>query len=379
MVLTLPIESKRITGAFLAVLLIASALFALTPGSSLAEIYRWQDDDGNWHFSDSPTSDALIQQPPEASIPSAPSAPQPEASAAPVTETPPKPTPASSSGTRTATATQSASAAATVQGGLFWQVSKNGLQPSYLLGTIHSADSRVVNLRSAVSNALDQADQFVMEMQINANALMQFGATMMITDGNDLEALLGQTLYRTVVEVMTDYGLPEMAVRQLKPWVVMALLSMPKSTGGPILDMVLYQRAISQEKPTSGLESIQEQLAVFEGLTLKDQIDLLQMTVDQLPSLPRMFEQLIQAYLADDLQKIAALASQYKNQRKIAALNRFMLRLNDERNRRMVQRIQPYLHQGNAFVAVGALHLAGPNGLVQLLRDRGYQLDTVGR
>ena len=141
--------------------------------------------------------------------------------------------------------------------------------------------------------------------------------------------------------------------------------------------MVLYQRAQSRGKATSGLESAQEQLAVFEGLPLDDQVELLKMTLDQLPSLPELFEALLQAYQADDLGRIATLANQYKTRPDLQSLKRFMFRLNDERNRRMVQRTIPYLESGNAFIAVGALHLAGPAGLVSLLRERGYTLTPV--
>jgi hypothetical protein len=59
------------------------------------------------------------------------------------------------------------------------------------------------------------------------------------------------------------------------------------------------------------------------------------------------------------------------------AVERFMARLNDERNRRMVQRMIPYLEQGNSFIAVGALHLGGPQGILSLLKKHGYNLDAV--
>ena len=74
-----------------------------------------------------------------------------------------------------------------------------------------------------------------------------------------------------------------------KPWAVMAMLSMPKPTGGMILDMVLNQRAQANGKPVSGLETMQEQLSVFENLSLEDQITLLEMTLNQADALPAMF------------------------------------------------------------------------------------------
>jgi uncharacterized protein len=184
-------------------------------------------------------------------------------------------------------------------------------------------------------------------------------------------------LFDQVIQAMAAYGMPEPVVHQLKPWVVVAMLSMPKPSGGVILDLVLYQKAAGQGKPTSGLESAAEQLAVFEGLSLQDQIELLKMTLKSLPSQQQMFEKLIEAYAADDLERIAGIAQLNHEQSRSASARRFMTRLNDDRNLRMVRRIIPYLEQGNSFIAVGALHLAGPQGIVTLLEDKGYTTESV--
>lgn len=342
------------------------ALYLVLPaGPCSAEIYRWQDDQGNWHFSDSPTSEAPIQEPPIPSYQEPAAAPS-STNEAPAASADPSGQPAN---------TPAAGEAA--QGGLLWRISRSGLSSSYLLGTIHSADPRVLNLRPTVQQALDRSDRFIMEMQMEADALLSMGANMMLTDGSTLETLIGQDLYQQVLRAMADYGFPEMMIGNLKPWAVMALLSMPKPTGGQVLDMVLYQQAKIAGKPTAGLETAQEQLAVFEGLSMPDQIALLKMTLAQLPELPRMFERLIQAYAADDLQRIASLAAEYNSHAQAGAGQRFMAQLNDSRNRRMVERMAAYLQQGNSFIAVGALHLTGQAGLIRLLQERGYAVTPV--
>lgn len=341
-------------------------LFFILPSAPCpAEIYRWQDEQGNWHFSDSPTSDAPIEEPP---MPSYQEPAQKEAAAPQDTATPP----ASSS-----PESVPPSSDAPIQGGMFWRISRDGLTPSYLLGTIHSADPRVVRIRPAVRQALDQSDQFVMEMQMEPNALLAMGSSMLLTDGSTLETLIGRDLYHQVTTAMADLGYPELMVGTLKPWAVMALLSMPKPTGEPVLDMVLQQRAQAAGKPTAGLETAQEQLAVFDGLSMPDQIALLKMTLAQLPDLPRMFDQLIQAYTADDLPRMAQLAAEYNRHGQAGTTGRFMARLNDNRNRRMAERMDAYLRKGNRFIAVGTLHLTGPAGLIRLLRQRGYDVASV--
>ena len=351
---------KSVGGFLLCTIFILCFLFSVLPGH--AEIYRWQDEQGVWHYTDTPTSDLETQHPPQPSYETQDSKPS---------------KPASASTGQTQAADRHPADAETIQGGFLWRVSKDGVKDSYLLGTIHSSDSRVVQLKPPVQKALDGADRFVMEMEMDASALLTLGSGMMLTDGKDLEAILGPSLFKRAAAAMTAYGYPEMSVRMLKPWVVMAMLSMPKPTASPILDLVLHQKATAAGKPTAGLETAAEQLAVFETLSMDDQIKLLEMTLEQLPTLPRLMDQLTAAYVADDLQQIAALASEYSQRGDIDALKQFSLRLNDDRNIRMAQRMTPYLQQGNSFIAVGALHLAGPAGLIQLLRNQGYHVASV--
>ncbi|MCP4744744.1 MAG: DUF4124 domain-containing protein [Desulfobacteraceae bacterium] len=350
------------------IILFAIVLGLLGNPNASADIYRWKDADGKWHFTDSPPSEEQVERLGSEIIQE--TSPPPQSNDKPLVQDQKLPD-------KNPLPSNSAFSSASGKNGLFWKISKNGLRPSYLLGTIHSSDPRVTQLRSEVQQALDTSDAFVMEMLLDTSVFMQLGNNIMLNGGKSLDQLLGQPLFQRVVNAVAGYGLPEMVTMQLKPWFIMALLSMPKPTGGQVLDMVLFQRAKSRGKPATGLETAQEQMAVFESIPLDDQISLLKMTLDQLPQLPGMFEALIQAYVADDLEKIEKLADQYKNQSDISALKRFMFKLNDERNTRMAVRMTSYLQQGNTFIAVGALHLAGNSGLLQSLRQNGYVLTPV--
>lgn len=331
---------------FICLIILVSLAWAAAPAD--ADIHSWQDEKGHWHFSDSPPQDKSVEHTPG------------------VTPTPPAP------GTDNHSPQASPQTNERTQGGMLWRISRDGLAHSYLLGTIHSDDPRVTRLKPEVARALDQSDRFIMEMTLDTNAFMHFGTVMLLKDGQELETLVGNKLYAQVKKAMADSGIPEPMVRRLKPWVVIAMLSMPKSGGGLILDMVLYQRATGQGKPTSGLETAQEQLAVFDELSLEDQIDLLKMTLEQLPKQPQTFESLITAYADNDLQAIETISEQANQADNLPAAQRFMSRLNDQRNQRMAQRMVPYLEQGNSFIAIGALHLSGPNGLLSILRKQGY-------
>ena len=331
-------------------MLITIAIGIILPAKG--EIYKWQDEEGTWHFSDSPTMDSRAAQIPAVAIPQD----------SPKTANAPQRTPRS---------------AGQSHAGLFWRIHAQGHSPSFVLGTIHSEDPRITRIRPTVASVLDHSARFIMEMRLDPLVFFQMGAAMLLEEGRHLESIVGTKTYIQAVAAMATIGVPEPVVGRLKPWAVMAMLSMPKSKGGAIMDMVLWQRAQGQGKPTSGLETVEEQLSVFNDLSTQDQIDLLRMTLDQLPSQAMIFEQLIEAYVADDLAAIQALADKSGFSAETPAAAHFRSRLNDERNQRMVQRIIPYLEQGNSFIAVGALHLGGPQGILALLRKHGYRTEPV--
>ena len=342
---------KMITMLSLVAMITSVVCFPLAAAS---QIYRWQDEKGYWHFTEGPGPQQLDRQPAGE-----------DASA---------PTEATHS---SETAPPDRSSSHPDANALLWRIEAPGGRPSFILGTIHSTDPRVTRLRPDVLERLDGSDRFVMEMVLDTKAFMQLGTAMLLAPESDLKTLLGTALYDRVVSAMADRQMPESFVQRLKPWAVMALLSMPKTTGGQILDMVLYQRASSQGKPTSGLESAAEQLDVFEGLSSQDQIELLKMTLDQLPAQQSLLEQLIVAYAADDLKRMVAIAQRSYVQSRNGSAQRFMTRLNEARNQRMVERIIAYLQQGNCFIAVGALHLAGHGGILYSLDQRGYRIEPV--
>jgi hypothetical protein len=261
--------------------------------------------------------------------------------------------------------------------GVFWRIDRPDTAPSFLLGTIHSSDPRVTALPPAVKQALEASDILVMEIVLKTDSLLQFGGAMMATDGSDLKRLLGARDFGRLTAALSAFPLPEPMVRKLKPWAALALISQPRQPNGLFLDLVLYQKAISAAKPVVGLETAEEQIEVFDGMSVDDQISLLKDSLDQIETMPSMHERMIETYLANDLNAIDRLARELSRSSGEALARRYMDRLNASRNERMVARMLPHLESGGAFVAVGALHLAGESGIVSLLPSLGYRLSPI--
>jgi len=261
--------------------------------------------------------------------------------------------------------------------GLLWRVERAGVTSSYLFGTMHSDDPQVVKLPAPVQQAFDQARSLTLEVVLDPRSLLTMTSALLMTDGNTLESLIGRRLYERTIDVMNARGIPEMLVANMKPWAVAVTLMMPSGNNGVVLDHVLYQGAVAAGKKVHGLETVAEQMGLFDSLSLEDQITLLKDTLDNLDTLGQLLGEIQAAYLDRDLKRLLELneASMRDSDPLLAAtINRTVI---VERNHRMAERMQSRLREGQQFIAVGALHLAGEEGLLRLLSERGYRLSRV--
>lgn len=263
------------------------------------------------------------------------------------------------------------------QRGLLWEISKPGMVPGYLFGTIHSEAPAVLRLDGAVQRVLDDASRVVLEVQMDRDAMIYTSAAMLMTDGRLLSTILDGDLFAQAATAMQARGIPELVMERMKPWAVAMTLAMPPAVTGEVLDLKLYQFALENNKPVYGLETIREQLDVFEGLPLNDQVALLKDAVEQFTDIDALHAELLAAYLSRDLATLEALneVSMQTGDQRLA--RDFQQRLILDRNRRMAERMQEHLEAGGAFIAVGALHLPGEQGLLELLEQRGYSVRVV--
>jgi uncharacterized protein len=134
---------------------------------------------------------------------------------------------------------------------------------------------------------------------------------------------------------------------------------------------------LQQDKKVYGLETIQEQLALFDSMPEVDQVTLLKDALDRFPELDALHAELLAVYRQRDLDGLLAINKASMQTGDVRFACEFQRRVIDERNHRMAERMQPYLQQGKAFVAVGALHLPGDEGLLNLLEQQGYTVSRV--
>lgn len=263
--------------------------------------------------------------------------------------------------------------------GLLWRVEREGAAASHLFGTIHVDDKRVTDLPPEVARAVDSARSVTVELDLDPSNLFALANRMVLQDGRNLPGIAGAELFRRTAALTAPLGLPEPALRVFRPWAAALLLMTPPQNPESVLDYQLARRAAAQGKPVHQLESVDEQVDVFEGMSEPDQVALLKFAVENYERMPQAVGRLLEAYLARDLGAMARISREVdEDDAEARRLNDlFVQRVLNVRNVRMVERIQPQLIEGGAFVAVGALHLQGERGVLALLERRGWRVTRV--
>ncbi len=264
--------------------------------------------------------------------------------------------------------------------GLLWKIETPTKPASFVFGTMHVSDPAVTRLPAPVEQAFMQADHFVMEVLMTFEAIGTVSSASFFSDGRTLKGVMGDEPYQRLTQLLNKHiFIAENVMNNMKPWAVLSLLMIPADqqlASVPALDMQLYQRAVKRKLPVSGLESAQEQIDIFDTMSLSDQLWMLNRAMADIDESGALFSQMLNAYVARDLAKLVKIQSDL-NDADSEIDDKFMYRLVDVRNQRMAKRMLPVLKQGNAFIAIGALHLPGRGGVLDLLEAQGYRVTAI--
>ncbi len=260
--------------------------------------------------------------------------------------------------------------------GLLWEVSKPGREANYLFGTIHVADDEVDATLETVRPYLQGSHTFIMEALPEPQQIMQLQMLMSFSQADAyLYDYLPEDVYRRAVEILGAYHLPEALISKLRPWGAYLTMSYPPSMR-QILDEQLLVLAQQSGAAVHGLESMLELADVFTAYSPDEQAQLLIDSVCHYDLLEQDFEKLIDLYLSADLQAMYRYSQRYSFADN-TLYEDLAVRLLHARNTKMVQRMQPWLQQGGAFIAIGVLHLPGTDGVLASLKKRGYNIRLV--
>jgi len=261
-----------------------------------------------------------------------------------------------------------------------------GSPPSFLYGTIHVPDDRVLALPRSVRIALRRADVLVAELKLDAHTQQVLQAGLALPDGQTLDDLLPGPLRERLVRYLASKGID---FEPLKRWKLIALSAQLEvldylRSGGEALDQYLMKKAAQQGKPIQALETAEEQIAALDSLTAQEQVTVFDEELERLekhaPDEPTPVERMVRAYVAGDEKALWAESMAYVDLSNPTHV-KFMDALFTRRNAHFAERIDAKLGDEPArsyFVAIGALHLFGPDGVIARLEKRGRTLQRLG-
>ncbi len=269
---------------------------------------------------------------------------------------------------------------------LLWKI-EGGKQTAYVFGTIHLPDDRVTKLRPQVEKAFAASKEVQTEIPMDLATQMGMVQKLFLPDNKTLKDVVPAELFSRVETLFKAKGLPMAGLDRFKIWAVAAQLvlldKIMEFASKKPLDTQLYERAGKEGKTQGAIETVDEQLAVFDSLTMDEQIRMLKQTLDQMDEKKKEgsdpLEELVLAYLSGDLKVIeAAMNDSYDPESDLD--KKIMKRLILDRNKTMAERIAKRVRKKDAkpiFFAVGAGHLVGNEGVVTLLEKAGLKLTRM--
>ena len=274
---------------------------------------------------------------------------------------------------------------------IFWKIEKPGLKPSWLLGTMHVTDPRVLTMPKGAAEASAAADTIVVESdeilddKKAAAALLVNPSLTMFTDGSTISQHLSPEDNAKLEAGLKQRGMPLAAVSRMQPWMISSSFALTaceirrKATGVKFLDQKLASDAAAKGKQVKGLETLAEQAKAMSDLPIELHLKSLIQTLELGDKINDVNETMTDLYLAGNIGAIMPMLKNIVPDQNLSDDDTaaFEQRIILDRNKVMAERAAPILAKGNVFMAVGALHLAGDQGLVELLRKQGFTVTAA--
>ncbi len=246
----------------------------------------------------------------------------------------------------------------------------------YIAGSVHLLKAESAQLPAAFDRAYAASKIMVMELDLDSLDPMEAGGWVlehgMLPEGTTLSDVIGADRYDRVEAEAARLGVPIELLGQMKPWALgvqllelqYAQLGFDPSQG---VELQLMQRARKDGKDVEGLETLPEQLGALDNLSKEDQVKFLDLIVNEMHEVESETHRIVAAWRNGDTAKLAAeLTDEY---RRFPTLYHSLV---TERNKRWLPKIRALLDDPHDyFVVVGALHLVGEDGLLEMMRREG--------
>ena len=277
--------------------------------------------------------------------------------------------------------------------GNLWRATKDGAQVT-MIGTYHYGDPRHDATMATITPMIESARLVLVEAGPDEEAALKKAITddpglMLITEGPSLLEQLSPTEWNQLSAAMTARSIPPFMAAKFKPWYVSIMLGMPTCAMDLAmmeqgLDKRVMEKAASINLPVRALEPFDTLFNMFGKLSIEDQLNMIRSTLIFEDQAEDISFTLAEAYFAEDsrsmweyMRTLSRDVPGYTPERADAEFARLEEVLMNARNRNWIPVIESAAAEGPVFVAFGALHLSGEQGVLNLLDQAGWKLERL--
>lgn len=260
---------------------------------------------------------------------------------------------------------------------LLWEVSGGGLsKPSYVFGTFHLLCADDILVSETLKDKLANTQQLYLELNFSDSALQEQLTQQAVMRGDTSLAQFFST--PDYEQLSADFqrftGAPINLMARMKPYLLTAVLMMPlMQCEVKGWEQVLLAEAKNNDIAVNGLETVADQMAVFDAIPYRLQAEQLQKCLENTDSLAQVMQQMVSLYKQKDIVQLHRLVAEDQTLKTYSKL------LLDERNEKWIPIIEEQAQLIPTFFAVGAGHLGGEHGVISLLRKEGYIVTPVAQ
>ena len=264
-----------------------------------------------------------------------------------------------------------------VENSLLWEISGNGLTgSSYLFGTIHIIPKKDFFFTESMKSAFESSKKLIMEVDLDVSFSDQLNLMqkMLLPEGKSISSYMTKQEYNTLITYLKDSlklsGMSLMVIRKMKPILSYSVILEEKIKNAKVYEMHFMKLAKKRKMKVVGLETLEEQISIIDHIPIESQVDmLLEMTHSN--NIMQEYNEMVQLYISQEINML------YEYAKEDRELEKYTDKLLINRNRKWISKLANQLKEDACFIAVGSGHLAGKDGLINLLREEGFHVRPV--
>ncbi len=258
---------------------------------------------------------------------------------------------------------------------LLWEISGNGTSsPSYLYGTVHMICTEDFVTGKQLQEKFTSAEKIFLEVDMDDPAMNMKMMQLSLLQGRKLSDMFSDSDYNKLNIFFRDtIGMPLTLLNTMKPFVLFSILTLKSlpCTEPQSYEMTFVKMAKEQNKEVLGLETIEDQMKIFDDMPDSVQVQMVMRYINAFDEQKKEFAKMVSAYKQENLDTIYR---HIMSSPDIAGSEEVLL---FNRNRNWIPVMENAMQSGKIFFAVGAGHLGGPKGVINLLRKKGYTVKGI--